>query len=465
MADSRDKKILRIGLIQNGKIVEERLLRRRETVTIGQSPRNTFVISSVAGLPKSYSLFEVKTSSYHLNFKAGMNGKVSFGDSVYDFKTLREQKRARKRGEGYVVELSDQSRGKVVFGDVVILFQFVTPPPPPSKLQLPASLKGGIAQRLDWPYVTALMASFALQVFSLAYIVNQDYPEPPRSFESLPDRFIQMISKPKPKLPEPKPEKDDKDKEKDKDEKSKVKKPKVKKTQVVVKKAPEEKPKENPEQTARRKAKELRKMQKEVSNKTILKFIGVKDGGTGSVLDTLTDGAPDTKMEDAFSGNGGVMEATRKGMGRDRRIGKTTGKVSGISSKDLKGKRSAVAGGKKGKETKIRGKIKVKSPSPAIGTGILSASSISSVVRRRAGAVRSCYEKQLKKNPNLNGSVKVRITILESGRVGSAKIAGNSTGDSAVASCITSRVKRWRFPKPDGGSVTVTVPFVLSKAN
>ena len=74
----------------------------------------------------------------------------------------------------------------------------------------------------------------------------------------------------------------------------------------------------------------------------------------------LTDGAPDTKMEDAFSGNGGVMEATRKGMGRDRRIGKTTGKVKGISSKDLKGKRSAVAGGKKGKETKIRGKIKVK---------------------------------------------------------------------------------------------------------
>ncbi|MBV69859.1 MAG: hypothetical protein CMH52_00795 [Myxococcales bacterium] len=464
MTDSRDKKILRIGLIQNGKIVEERLLRRREAVTIGQSPRNTFVISSIAGLPKSYNLFEVKASNYHLNFRPGMNGKVSFGDSVYDFKTLREQKRARKRGEGYVVELSDHSRGKVVFGDVVILFQFVTPPPPPSKLQLPASMKGGITQRLDWPYVTSLMASFALQVFSLAYIVSQDYPEPPKSYDSLPDRFIQMMEAPKKKLPEPKPEKDDKKKKED-DEKSKVKKPKAKKTQVVVKEPPKEKPAENPEQKARRKAKELRKMQKEVSNKTILKFIGVKGDGEGSIIDSLTDGSPDVKMEDAFSGNGGVMQATKKGMGRDRRIGSTRGKVTGISTKDLKGKRSRVAGGKKGKETKVRGKIKVRRPSAAFGTGVLDSASIARVVNRRKGAIRSCYEKQLKKNPKLAGSVKVQFTILQSGRVGSARIQKNTTGDGAVGSCIASRIKRWKFPKPDGGSVTVAFPFVFSPAN
>ena len=70
MADSRDKKILRIGLIQNGKIVEERLLRRRESVTIGQSPRNTFVVTMVEGLPRSYNLFELKGDTYHLNFRA-----------------------------------------------------------------------------------------------------------------------------------------------------------------------------------------------------------------------------------------------------------------------------------------------------------------------------------------------------------------------------------------------------------
>ena len=34
-------KILRIGIIQNGKIVEERLVRKRENVTIGQSTQAT----------------------------------------------------------------------------------------------------------------------------------------------------------------------------------------------------------------------------------------------------------------------------------------------------------------------------------------------------------------------------------------------------------------------------------------
>ena len=37
-------KVLRVGVILGGKIVEERLIRTRETVTIGQSAKNTFSI-------------------------------------------------------------------------------------------------------------------------------------------------------------------------------------------------------------------------------------------------------------------------------------------------------------------------------------------------------------------------------------------------------------------------------------
>ena len=37
-------KVLRIGLIQGGKIVEERVIRKRETVTVGSSEKNHFVI-------------------------------------------------------------------------------------------------------------------------------------------------------------------------------------------------------------------------------------------------------------------------------------------------------------------------------------------------------------------------------------------------------------------------------------
>ena len=51
-------KILRIGIIQGGRIVEERLVRKRESITIGQSAKNMFVVLSDA-LPRNWLLFEM----------------------------------------------------------------------------------------------------------------------------------------------------------------------------------------------------------------------------------------------------------------------------------------------------------------------------------------------------------------------------------------------------------------------
>ena len=45
-------KILRIGIIQGGRIVEERLVRKRENITIGQSAKNMFIVLSNA-LPRN----------------------------------------------------------------------------------------------------------------------------------------------------------------------------------------------------------------------------------------------------------------------------------------------------------------------------------------------------------------------------------------------------------------------------
>jgi hypothetical protein len=56
-------KILRIGIIQGGRIVEERLVRKRESITIGQSAKNTFVVLSDA-LPRNWLLFEASGPQY-----------------------------------------------------------------------------------------------------------------------------------------------------------------------------------------------------------------------------------------------------------------------------------------------------------------------------------------------------------------------------------------------------------------
>src|SRR6185436_4026232 len=69
-------RILRIGVLLGGKIVEERLIRERTPVTIGQSMRNTFSIP-IEGLPLEFTLFALDESRYSLRFLPKMDGRLS----------------------------------------------------------------------------------------------------------------------------------------------------------------------------------------------------------------------------------------------------------------------------------------------------------------------------------------------------------------------------------------------------
>ena len=92
------QKILRIGVIQAGKIVEERLVRRREPVTIGASARNTIVVPA-SSLPRSFTLFELHQGNYSLIFTDTMDGRVSVGDQVMSLEQLKQSGRVAQRGK------------------------------------------------------------------------------------------------------------------------------------------------------------------------------------------------------------------------------------------------------------------------------------------------------------------------------------------------------------------------------
>ena len=469
MAQQNDRKILRIGVIQNSKIIEERLLRKRETVSIGQSPKNTFVLP-LASLPKRYPLFELKGGVYYLNFTESMNGRVSVEDAVLDFRAVREQKLATARRDFHSIALSERSRGKVVMGEVTLLFQFVAPPPPPSRLQLPANVRGRWFKQIDWAFVAILLGSCITQVSSVVFVTAQDYPEV-KGIEAIPDRFVEFVQKEAPKakikekLEDMGKESDDGEKAaKEKEEKKAPPKRQPKPETAEASTAPTREI--SPEEKARAKAAKLRRMQKKVKGKTILKFIGTTGGeGEGNIVDSLAGGAADVKIKHAFRDTSGVVVAD--GKDRDRR-GSTsrtaTGTVAGVSDKDLRMAKGPgqVKTGKKGPERQIKGKLKVANPTEAIGTGMLDKAAVSKVVRRRQGALKNCYEKRLKRLQKLAGKVMVQITILGSGRVGNVQVTQNTTGDSALVDCIRTNIKRWRFPKPDGGSVTFGFPFIFS---
>src|SRR6476646_5495667 len=97
-------RILRIGIVQGGKIVEERLIRKRVDVSIGQSVKNTFVVPASNLLPANFMMFELAHGQYHLNFTDGMDGRIATEGEIQTLIQLRGK--AQKKGAVYHLPLA-----------------------------------------------------------------------------------------------------------------------------------------------------------------------------------------------------------------------------------------------------------------------------------------------------------------------------------------------------------------------
>ncbi|HEV8321678.1 MAG TPA: AgmX/PglI C-terminal domain-containing protein [Myxococcota bacterium] len=79
-----------------------------------------------------------------------------------------------------------------------------------------------------------------------------------------------------------------------------------------------------------------------------------------------------------------------------------------------------------------------------------------SVVDAHADQVRRCYDKALRKNPELAGDVVVEVSLLPTGRVAgeSTWLVTDEPGDAGLSSCLTKRIAKWRFTAgPDAPAV------------
>lgn len=82
-------------------------------------------------------------------------------------------------------------------------------------------------------------------------------------------------------------------------------------------------------------------------------------------------------------------------------------------------------------------------------------------VVRNLGAVNRCYEQGLATDPALQGRVLVQFVIAPNGAVTTARATQNTLGAPAVADCIVTAARAWRFPARRGGPLTVNYPFSL----
>ena len=460
------EKILRVGIIQNGRIIEERLLRNRESVSVGQKLNNTFVIASNA-FPPNYVMFDVKGGKYVLNFTAKMSGRILLAKSVHDLKSLAKTGKAKATSGGWSLELSERARGKVTLGDVTILFQFVNPPPLRVLPQLPANMRGGLllflssVMGLSGGFLASMVFSTVAQAGGVLWLVWMVPPAPRvTGIEALPDRFVSIIEPPEEEeLPELDPSdvelsEDGLETQVEEDEESEV-----------AEDDPEESGSEEPAEDNRTRD-EIREEAREVvrQESALAAFYGGSENADGPTLG-FTASLTDRRAEEVLAnqtalgenvGSGGIV--SRSGLGT------SSGAEGEVGRARVGGGESEVAAAATTERTEERDTVQVRASvrnrDAQTRGGTLDQDDLQRTLRRKRSDIERCYERALASDPELSGRILVEFTIGTDGRVSSASLRENTVG-SSVGSCVEGRVRRWRFDPPEGGSATVRVPYIL----
>ncbi|WP_437775644.1 AgmX/PglI C-terminal domain-containing protein [Sorangium sp. So ce1097] len=448
-------KVLRIGLVQGGKVIEERVIKQRTHVTIGPSEKSMFVIPSKS-IPPSFRLFELVGGEYFLNFLDGMTGRVAFKSGVSELSALKGSAKRVPAGnaQAYQIQLSEEARGKIVVGETTFLFQFVAPPPVQPKPQLPVSVRTGIASDIDW--TTTIIAAFSfLFHFGAVGSIYSDWMDPVVDDEVDVAQLLESVKQ----LPAP---------------------PAI------------EQPKENADAPAATAAPvaEAPKAPSGGGNKGAA--AGPAKGGSGGMSDARASALTnelaqlDMQMLGALNSSGnatasvlssgdvptGLLEnaaASGSGVGKGGVAGLNMG---GAGSGTVRPGAAGGGGlasigntGTSGPATAGSTQV-VKGPvgNAQVGGAAVSGGSVSnapSVVAGMTAGFRRCYNKGLQEDPGMKGSVRITAKIGPNGEVMSATPSGGSGLSGTVISCVVARVQSAQFAPPEGGGATVVIPVTF----
>jgi hypothetical protein len=427
-------RILRIGVLLGGKIVEERLIRERAPVTIGQSMRNTFSIP-IDGLPLEFTLFALDEQRYSLRFLPKMDGRLSDAGGQVNTLDQLKQKGAQSHGDYFQVPLTDQARGKLSFGDLTILFQFVTEPPRQPKPMLPASVRGTFADRFD-PRLSVIMGAsivlhFAIVIIALFMDTETDNGIAERAYnltfkqdtytvdltQPKPDPTAQAGSAAGPAAPEKKPDKgaDNKPKAPDKGDDG-----------------------------GRNKADQVALQEQEAAKfADLLTGEGVNGTSEGDMSKRRPGAELGTQINEVREGGQAVKVGGGAGRGSrgdgDARVGTGHGPtINGPGGTES-------AGGGKQTEQGPSGRISVSDKQSFDESTLTPDIVLSKIQSAYMAGLKRCYKEYLKKDASARGKVTLALTINETGRT----VKGAAHGfASEVDECIGNLMTGWRFPIP-----------------
>jgi hypothetical protein len=303
------------------------------------------------------------------------------------------------------------------------------------------------ASGIDWP--TTIIASFAFMAHFIAIgAMYSDWLDPiideQVSLAGLVETLDQLPPPPPPEE-QPKDEAKDKDKPEDKKEAQPAAKPQP--SAKADAPAPGKKLSEAQAASLRN---DLDEMMRGIT-------LGAKGSGPATEGVITAGDVPTSALDGAAASAAGV------GAGSDLKLGGGGGAIrpgaggSGLSSLGNTS-RGTTGAGDVAAVAGPKGSASVTS-SMAMGT----IDNASSVVAGMKAGFRRCYQKALDKNPDIAGSIRLKIRVGAGGEVAgvSSSETGNLPGD--VVACVKARAQAASFSPPKGGSAVVDVPVTFVK--
>jgi TonB family protein len=184
---------------------------------------------------------------------------------------------------------------------------------------------------------------------------------------------------------------------------------------------------------------------------------------TGRAVEDVLGGsnAPMANLDDALANAGALRRGSTRELGKSMGPG---GDVAGDGTgngREVRGSRATNAGGidalvqglGEGKSQGVQrsGGLEVGMNEPLIeepsedgkATGTRDRDAVAAVVARHTSAIQFCYQREIKRNPNLKGKLVVRFVITPQGTIASVTILSSTLNNPTVESCIIERIKRW----------------------
>lgn len=440
----QEPKVLRIGVLQGGKVVQERVVKAGSDVTIGDSPRCTFVVSG-KGVPKKFALFPFKGGSYQFAFTAEMDGKLQLDEGTATCADLRSRPGVQKKGDTWLLPLNERSRGKISLGELTILFQFVPAPPESARLMTAQDFRPKLLDDDDPAFLGFLGLFSTLAAVFMVYVYNVeplDLVKP----DAIPDRFALVAP----------PDVEPTDKPPEEMLTSDEGKP------VEKEKEAEFKPKNDSERAAAAAAANRDRRENVMKQSRLLAgLIGTTgENNSGRQIEDLLSGndAKFGNLQDVLQNVGGIEEATSSGLAGQRGATDGSGRSdAGIGSMAKAGTGTGSGVGS-GPAAAPKGRANVTDLDQGSATG---GDAAGALIRKNKGQIQTCYEGELKNAPSLRGRLAVAIDVKD-GQVRVVRIEDNGTGSKALEECVKKRIRGWRFDASVSGELFTT--FVLEPA-